>query len=97
MFSILLKYSHLPMRLVNWAFVAGGMAVIVLFLSLVNLLLTRGLGGLKVFGTEIGGMLGDTGCISPRVWADQIDICRAYREGAGRLSFRLCSCSPAGS
>lgn len=54
-----------------WLIVAGGLTCIFLFVSLLVLLLTRGVSnGLSVFASEIEAMIGDVISISPRrVWA----------------------------
>lgn len=77
--TVFLKFA-----LLNWAFVTGGLAIIVLFVSLVNLLLTRGLNGFKVFGAEIAAICGDIFSLSPRrVWAlTRLTFVEAYRRKA---------------
>ena len=68
----------------DWVFVAGGLTFIVLFVSILNLLITRGASGLGVFATEIVGIVGDILSLSPRrIWAlTRLTFLEAFRRKA---------------
>jgi hypothetical protein len=52
--------------LVTWLLVVGGLTFVVLFVSALNLLITRGVSGLGVFFGELKAMLIDVFSLSPR-------------------------------
>ncbi len=66
----------------NWLAVAGGLIAVVLFVSLLNLLLTRGVSGLFVFAEELIGIIKDVFSLSPRrIWAlTRLTFMEAYRR-----------------
>lgn len=70
--------------LVNWVVVTGGLTLIVLLVSFMTLMLTRGTEGLSLFGREILAMLGDVFSMSPRrIWAlSRLTFLEAYRRKA---------------
>ena len=74
-----------PLRgLINWATVAGSLTLLVIVVSLLNLLLTRGASGLRIFFEELGGMINDLFHLSPRrIWAlTRLTFLEAYRRKA---------------
>lgn len=74
-----------PVRsLMNWAVVAGSLTLLVLVVSLLNLLTTRGFSGIRVFFEEISGMINDLVHLSPRrIWAlTRLTFMEAYRRKA---------------
>ncbi len=68
----------------NWVLTTGGLMFVVLFVSLANLLVTRGKSGVGVFFAEIRGMISDVFSISPRrIWAlTRLTFMEAYRRKA---------------
>ena len=67
-----------------WLIVTGGLTFVVLFVSVLNLLLTRGVSGLGVFFAELGAMASDVFSLSPRrIWAlTRLTAMEAYRRKA---------------
>ncbi|WP_373650986.1 MULTISPECIES: ABC transporter permease [unclassified Schlesneria] len=70
--------------LLNWAVVAGALTFVVMFVSLLNLVLTRGSKGFGIFFGELGAMLSDLIHLSPRrIWAlTRLTFMEAYRRKA---------------
>lgn len=68
----------------NWLMVVGGMAMIVLFVSALSLVSSRGAAGIGDFFGELRAILGDVFSISPRrVWAlTRLTFIEAYRRKA---------------
>src|SRR5579862_8985805 len=70
--------------LLMWLIVIGGLTFIILFVSMLNLLITRGVSGLGVFFGELGGMFSDVfGLSFRRIWAlTRLTAMEAYRRKA---------------
>jgi len=70
--------------LLNWVIVTGGLTLIVLMVSFLTLLITRGTEGVAVFGREILAILVDIFSLSPRrIWAlSRLTYLEAYRRKA---------------
>lgn len=69
---------------INWLKVAGSLTLVVLIVSLLNLLATRGAAGIGIFFQELGGILKDLVQLSPRrIWAlTRLTFMEAYRRKA---------------
>ena len=68
----------------NWLIVAGSLTFVVLFVSMMNLLISRGGSGVRVFFEELGGIISDLFHLSPRrIWAlTRLTFMEAYRRKA---------------
>jgi hypothetical protein len=68
----------------NWLIVAGSLLFVVLFVSLLNLLITRGSSGFRIFFAELRGVTSDVFSLSPkRIWAlTRLTFLEAYRRKA---------------
>ena len=69
---------------INWVVVVGALTFVVMFVSLLNLSLTRGSKGIGIFFGELGSMLSDMVNLSPRrIWAlTRLTFMEAYRRKA---------------
>src|SRR4051794_27877023 len=70
--------------LANWLITVGSMILVVLIVSLLHLVMTRGSTGFRVFASEIRSILSDLFSLSPRrVWAlTRLTFMEAYRRKA---------------
>jgi hypothetical protein len=75
---------HIVRWLVAWLLVAGGLTALVLIVSFLNLLLTRGIRGIQQYFSEIAAIIGDLISLSPRrIWAlTRLTFLEAYRRKA---------------
>ena len=83
-FDPLENFLNPVVSLINWVIVAGCLTFVVLFVSMLNLLMTRGVSGIRVFFQELGGILNDLVHLSPRrIWAlTRLTFTEAYRRKA---------------
>lgn len=70
--------------LIAWLLVCGGLTFLVLIVSFLNLLLSRGVRGVQQFFSEIASIIGDIFSLSPRrIWAlTRLTFLEAYRRKA---------------
>ena len=70
--------------LINWGVIASSLTFVVMFVSMLNLVFTRGVSGIGIFFRELGGMLNDLTHLSPqRIWAlTRLTFLESYRRKA---------------
>lgn len=78
------NFIYPPYAIYNWMIVAGFFTAVVLVVSLLTLLVSKGASGFGVFFTELIGMLKDVFSLSPRrIWAlTRLTFMEAYRRKA---------------